>query len=1229
MADLSGFWVIDRPLQLLRDHSGVVIPLAAVAAAALLVKLLPGSRRDSSAGAARRAWTAVKRAFTTNWQLTLLATTAFVLSCASGWTTWDGMRNFTGEPILSFMVTFGIQGVMLIIAWIIGESFASGMSHRPSRRGREGGGEPSAWSRIEPAVGLIVGTLFAITLFAAVANGLGAFESRVGAAGVGTGWSAFADKALYAGVGLLLIATLVINSRSDIAQPYVQSARIIAKNAVLWVMFLACMATSVFFSFDSLFSSIFPQDERKRAAEIRAVNQVAGVVADIGVLMQRRQAEEADALFKSEGWKRYDDNLTRLAKESQGAEKLIEGFFVEQMEARRRAIAEQQERIATSQSGQAGLVSKKATMTDELSRLKAERPELAGILAKVKSELDERARNLDAKRIEAQAEEKGAEGTLKQGRGPQWRERMAELARLQEAYKIQEERVREAQKRLAAVDTRLAQLERELAAVDGDIAKLKGEAATAEQRITVAEQAKATEEGGPKVDPARVRNAFERARADFVRGPTAERLIGLTSQCIQLLGAMTATPATKERVRAIDCDAKQAAEAAGRVFALNAGIQTFAQSCAGGDKLPQTGGTDALLQFGRKCLQDSGLPSRDSAEMAGKISSIDLNRDDKAHRFVVTWNAFLDGNRLAYLALAIAIAIDSLVFMSGLFGANAVRSPLTDVPSSKARSAEQLEAVIENALLPEKFENARIALEAMHATTGRPGFVAEVDTAELDPDSRRRVQRLLTAGSTIGAVEQDAGRRTRYHIRGELYEFLAIVAKRTFEQNKKRFSEDIEQSHARAEFERVMTVALLPQEEIGYNCDLVLSHLTPRDDADKKTGFTSEIALPQYQPSGPMAGETAEDRAARLAENEHRRQHNADDRRRMMRVLNAGATFSFVQPVMDAATRQRIPDAYYVHSELYKMLARIRARSLTLAGQQPPSLPPSQPPVRRLREAPPPVIEPTQVRPAIGYRGDQQAYRDAGDEPAPTARGEPEPPRSPRAPVEPVPHATILPSIPLGTAPPPPAAAAAEAPPPPRSRRVDSRPRGTEFESGLKNQIRDELIQLGGLFPWDARDLAVAARLGEDSEPEAALRRLAARAPRLGRLVSDAVEDYRASVRQAYEDLQVRNDHQPPIYIQVLETVRDELIQLMPLLMLSPGGPYQQILDHMISQLEPQDGDGLLSPNDQGVLARARMQVEALKRLADDDRHRLQHVARIIDQYDERAYSPFDRQPQT
>ncbi len=45
-------------------------------------------------------------------------------------------ENFTDEPVLSAMFTFGIHGVMLIAAWLIGESFATGMNQVRARTGR-------------------------------------------------------------------------------------------------------------------------------------------------------------------------------------------------------------------------------------------------------------------------------------------------------------------------------------------------------------------------------------------------------------------------------------------------------------------------------------------------------------------------------------------------------------------------------------------------------------------------------------------------------------------------------------------------------------------------------------------------------------------------------------------------------------------------------------------------------------------------------------------------------------------------------------------------------------------------------------------------------------------------------------------------------------------------------------------------------------------------------------
>src|SRR4029450_383854 len=102
------------------------------------------------------------------------------------------------------------------------------------------------------------------------------------------------------------------------------------------------------------------------------------------------------------------------------------------------------------------------------------------------------------------------ERPLKVGQGPVYRQRMAELATLQDQYKIKQERTKDAQKRLITVETRIAQIERELSTVDGALAKLKGQAETAEQRIKNAQLTNANEEG-TKLDPTRVLPAFERA----------------------------------------------------------------------------------------------------------------------------------------------------------------------------------------------------------------------------------------------------------------------------------------------------------------------------------------------------------------------------------------------------------------------------------------------------------------------------------------------------------------------------------------------------------------------------------------------------------------------------------------------------------------------------------------------------------------------------------------------
>ncbi len=833
----------------------------------------------SSKGIFARVRHGIEKALTDNWQLTLLASTGVALSLASGYTTFDGLRNFTSAPLLSVLISFGIQGVMLIVAWLIGESFAVGM-HQRAADGRR-------LRLVDATVGMALGVAFVGLVFYWVLHQYDAVTVT------NTGFRAdmvrFVDVSVYFVMALVLVALVAFGSRrgGEIATPYAQSLRLVLKNAVLWVMFLASMSASVFFSFDSHFNAIFPADARKRAAEIRTTNQIGAAVADIGALAQKRQLEEAEALFNADGWKAYEKQLVTLAQAAQGAQAEIEQYFVQKLEERRRAINQQQERIATSQSGQAGMAVKKISLTEELSRLKADRPGLAAEYAQHKSELDAKAREIDGKRVEGMAEDRGVEGTLKQGKGPVYRQRVAELATLQDQYKIKQERTKDAQKRLVAAETRIAQIERELSVLDGDLAKLKGEAETAEQRIKTAQSSSADDDGA-KVDPARVLPAFERARAAFRQQPDVERLAALQQQCANLVNAMSSTPATKEKARGIDCDPKQAADAAARVFALNAGLVAFQSTCAGGDKVAQHTTTDGLLAFGRRCLQDSGLISKDSALVGARLSAIDMNRDDKAHRFVVTWNAFLDGNRLAYLALILAIGVDALVFMSGLFGAQALRSPLSDVPSPKARSAHQLEAIIVAALLPDTFKNARLALAALHPREPVDGFTNEVRLSELDPESAAQVREVLNAGATIGAV-REAGTRGHYLVRSELHTFLSDVIKRELRTKPAEAERGLDLDR----LEKRIREALMPH--VLDTADSVLQHLHPIDEV---RGFTSEIFLNEV----------------------------GDEHKRAVRnLLTAGSSLRVV------ARDRNNESGYLVHATLYTTLARIRARELAMS----------------------------------------------------------------------------------------------------------------------------------------------------------------------------------------------------------------------------------------------------------------------------------------------------------
>ena len=825
-----------------------------------------------------------------NWQLALLGATAIALSLASGYTTFDGLRNFTSAPLLSVLIAFGIQGVMLIVAWLIGESFATGMNQR-SASGK-------GLTAREATVGMLLGVALAGLAFYWLLNQY----SAVGftrASGLVADWGRFADVALYflhCGRARRRHRLQLPARRRHLHALRAERAPDRQERGVvgdvpgfdggLGLLFLQLALQRHFL-----------RPSRKSAPPRSARSTRSAAWSPTSASGRRRfNSREAERLFETDGWKAYDTQLTRLAQQAQGSQGEIEKYFVTKMEERRRGIAEQQERISGAERNQTALLRRRDELEAELQRIEPGIGAFEAELAKAQGTYNATKQAIAAKRIEANAEDGGVEGTLKRGRGPVFRQRTAEAEELQRKL----------------VDHRRAAPERGAAPARPGIRPHRQPQARDRhhQRRCRQVQGRDPDRGAAHQGGGKLRG--RRGRHQDRSGPRAAGLRARTLSLPPAAGYRAAgrppDPVRQSSQRHAEHARGQGARARHRLRSQSRGRSGRAAVCVECRPRGFPGDVCWRLQAAgerhhrRRCWASGASVCRTPAssrrnrtDLGERLQAIDMNRDDKAHRFVVTWNAFQDGNRLAYLALVLAIGVDALVFMAGLFGAASVKSPLSDVPSFKARSAEQLQAVIDTALLPHTYENAQAVLNAMRPMAPDGGFTQRIAVHDDDPHARD-LHRVLNAGATIGAVRHVAGET--YELRSELFEYISQVAKKAFAADK---------SHvALADLERIVAVALLP--DVKDNVETVLKYVHPIED---RPTLLEKVGLKERHDF------TAEIKLDEVDRNEKKVVRNA---------LNAGATMEAVQRASNSH--------YYISRDFYKTLARIRGRFLVSAAPE-------------------------------------------------------------------------------------------------------------------------------------------------------------------------------------------------------------------------------------------------------------------------------------------------------
>ena len=818
-----------------------------------------------------RLWLALVEEILSNWRLALLGLTGLSLSFASGWTTWDGMNNFTGNPVLSFLITFGIQGVMLIAAWLIGETFALGLQTHGD--GRSGG---VFWGLF-----LLLSVVVVAILFALMA-GPNSSDFSSGIFDFGQKWSRSVAGALL--LAVVVGMTIYGLTHREIIGPYLRGGKVIVQNLPIWLMFLACMGTSVFFSFDSLFSTIFPEGERKRAGDIRAQNKISGILADVEARLKERQREARSTLFKSEAWAKYDAALDFVQREARRAPDLINA------ERKRRIASSQveaqrfQEQKSTAEGRFRNLKAEKDRRLEVIDRFEKLRPPVVAEVDKLEFDLQAKRKALLEARAAAMAELRGVGNSQRTGRGPKYRELQKVVTKISIEEELVSDQLKGAKTNLDKLDREIGTARREVEAFETQIATYGSQAEAARQMLAAGEEERV---GSREAVGTFSGDEFERSKSAFRQNPNKVLFAKLQRQCSSIFSALISVPQLKKNIQNLDCEPKDTNALASAVFAMNETVGRYDAKC-GKSAAAKSGDVDALIKHGQQCMLLSGLSGADSADFRSDFNRIELNRDDKAHRFVVTWNAFLDGNRLAYLALAIAIAVDGLVFMSGMFGANALKSPLSEGSGAKGRTAAQLDDLMESALLPNKLVSADAVLAALRPCN-REGFSQKVDISTLETESVRYVQNIINAGSVIGLVEEDENDPDIYYIRRQLYEKLSHIRQKEIRLNNSETTDH----GLRQALER----ALLPEDQMVSNISLVMKYMLP---SDAREGFDLEINLTDER---------------------------GDGLERVKRALTAGASFGVVKPHPD------IPKlGYLIKKAFHEHLDEIRAARLKAAG---------------------------------------------------------------------------------------------------------------------------------------------------------------------------------------------------------------------------------------------------------------------------------------------------------
>ena len=613
----------------------------------------------------------------------------FALSIASFLTTMEGMLNFTrvvgvdgrGNSTavgIAVLVSLGIQGVLFIISWIVAEDLAKRQRYRADNDMTKSKSRWRFWARQSPQD---------------EQDDFGdvAVEARVS--------RSYWDRGI---------------ERQAVALP-----SYIVVGAPKLLMLGVAMFASVFFSFDSLFDRVFKETERKQVQIAHTRSVTSAAFTDMRDQLVELRGTQLVDLRGSDAWSDFTRNLEAVLTTAQNAEQEIAAILRTQREERQRELNLLRSQLTAS-------IEAVRQKSDEITRLETgdvtqvavDVDQLRSQIAEAQSAVNEAQTQVDRFTELANIEEKvggvDANGNpilrddgsrIPPGRGPRWRDYEAQRVFHNTALTARRATLERDQQRLAeavaATGTRGSALE----AARAQLVGLESERDIAQGRVDEAEAALRSVNipGGDtdSLDLASIVNNIRLTRDRFLASGSSVEFTAMVEGCASMLAALELNAAQLPQIASLTCDASAISQPADRLSGYETALLSFDRDAyasveraisngelVNGRAVPEVRcfvdrdfngltSVSSIVGQGRECLNVAGLPADREASIRSDLDTVERENSPETSNFTRTLASLKRGDMLGWVALALAIAIDSLVFFSALaasFAASGARS---------------------------------------------------------------------------------------------------------------------------------------------------------------------------------------------------------------------------------------------------------------------------------------------------------------------------------------------------------------------------------------------------------------------------------------------------------------------------------------------------------------------------------------------------------------------------